>query len=125
MPTNGLLERSHSPSHRQQKFSIFLEMQLLKGASSHWINENDLLTTKFAWGRGYGVFSVSHSGIAEVSRYIAGQEEHHRRRSFAEEIALLVRRYELKWKDEKTVKTVKQPPVPNDTPLKQGVNENA
>jgi REP element-mobilizing transposase RayT len=53
-------------------------MQLLKGASSHWINENKLIPGKFGWGRGYGVFSVSHSGVAEVARYIAGQEEHHR-----------------------------------------------
>jgi putative transposase len=38
-------------------------LQLFKGASSHWINEHSLLPTKFAWGRGYGVFSVSHSGV--------------------------------------------------------------
>jgi REP element-mobilizing transposase RayT len=30
--------------------------QLLKGSSSHWINGNDLITGKFAWGRGYGDF---------------------------------------------------------------------
>src|SRR5215469_10379568 len=45
-------------------------MQLLKGASSHWINQSDLLPGKFAWGRGYGVFSVSHSGVGEVAKYI-------------------------------------------------------
>ena len=27
----------------------------------------------------YGVFSVSHSGIGEVAKYIAEQEEHHRK----------------------------------------------
>jgi len=81
-------------------------MQLLKGSSSHWINQNNLVPGKFAWGRGYGVFSVSHSGVAEVARYIAGQEEHHRRRSFSEELRLFVERYGLKWRDEKTVETV-------------------
>jgi putative transposase len=35
-------------------------MQLFKGSSSHWINQSDLLRGKFAWGRGYGAFSVSH-----------------------------------------------------------------
>jgi putative transposase len=39
-------------------------MQLFKGGSSHWINESKLLAGKFGWGRGYGVFSVSHSGVA-------------------------------------------------------------
>ena len=81
-------------------------MQLLKGASSHWINENKLIKGKFGWGRGYGVFSVSHSGVSEVAKYIANQERHHRKRSFSEELRLLVERYGLKWHDEETVETV-------------------
>jgi len=75
-------------------------MQLFKGGSSHWINENGLVPGKFGWGRGYGAFSVSHSGVGEVAKYIADQEEHHRKRSFAEEIRLFVERYELKWHDD-------------------------
>ena len=51
-------------------------------------------------------FSVSHSGVGEVAKYIAGQEEHHRQRSFAEELKLLVERYGLKWQEDKTVETV-------------------
>ncbi len=79
-------------------------LQLLKGASSHWINQSNLLTSKFAWGRGYGVFSVSHSGVGEVAQYIAQQEEHHRKRSFAEEVQKLVERYGLQWhKEDETV----------------------
>lgn len=79
-------------------------MHLLKGASSHWINERNLPAGKFAWGRGYGVFSVSHSGLAQVTQYIAQQEEHHRKRSFAEEVRALVERYGLEWhKENKTV----------------------
>jgi putative transposase len=78
-------------------------MHLLKGASSHWINESRLIPGKFAWGRGYGVFSVSHSGVEEVGQYIVGQEEHHRRRSFSEELRLLVERYGLQWRPEETV----------------------
>jgi putative transposase len=75
-------------------------MQLLKGGSSHWINESRLLPGKFGWGRGYGAFSVSQSGAAEVSKYIADQEEHHRKKSFGEELKLLVERYELSWKED-------------------------
>ena len=75
-------------------------MQLLKGGSSHWINENNLLADKFGWGRGYGVFSASHSGVREVSNYVANQVEHHRKRSFAEELRRFVARYELQWHDD-------------------------
>src|SRR5437667_4941455 len=68
-------------------------IQLLKGSSSHWANEQDLLPGKFGWQRGYGAFSVSHSGIEEVGGYIATQEEHHRKRSFSEELKIMVERY--------------------------------
>jgi putative transposase len=75
-------------------------VQLLKGASSHWINENGLLPGKFGWGRGYGAFSVSHSGIWKVSQYVADQQEHHRKRSFIEELQRFVERHELKWHED-------------------------
>ena len=75
-------------------------VRLLKGGSSHWINENKLLRGRFAWGRGYGAFSVSHSNVGRVAAYIAGQEEHHRRKSFAEEYQLFIKRYGLEWRDE-------------------------
>jgi len=75
-------------------------MQLFKGSSSHWINESNLISGKFGWGRGYGVFSVSHSGVGEVAKYSANQEEHHRTKSFAEEFKLFVKRYELRWHDD-------------------------
>jgi len=44
-------------------FSIEKIAQLLKGSSSHWVNSSELLTEKFAWGRGYGAFSVSLSNV--------------------------------------------------------------
>ena len=88
-------------------------MQLFKGSSSHWTNQNGLVPSKFAWGRGYGVFSVSHSGLDEVAKYIAEQEEHHRKRSYSEELKLFVERYGLKWRDDKTVETVDVVPAPS------------
>jgi len=75
-------------------------IHLFKGSSSHWINENRLIKGRFAWGRGYGAFSVSHSDLDKVANYIARQEEHHRRRTFAEEYGLFVKRYGLEWRDE-------------------------
>jgi REP element-mobilizing transposase RayT len=76
-------------------------MQLFKGSSSHWVNEQNLVAGKFGWGRGYGVFSVSESGVSEVCAYIANQEEHHRKRTFAEELKLFVERYGLEWREDK------------------------
>jgi REP element-mobilizing transposase RayT len=79
------------PTH----LSIEDAFQLFKGSSSNWINRNNLIPGKFAWGRGYGGFSVSHSNVSEVANYIANQEEHHRKKTFAEEFELLVRKHGL------------------------------
>ena len=87
-------------------YSIEDVIKLLKGSSSHWIHENRLLRGKFAWGRGYGAFSVSQSSLAEVANYIAIQEEHHRKKSFQEEYEGFIERYGLQCRGEETVKTV-------------------
>ena len=74
--------------------------QLFKGSISHRINEEKELRGKFAWGRGYGAFSVSHSDIQRVAKYIAEQEEHHKKKTFSEEYQLFVKKYGLDWRDD-------------------------
>ena len=60
-------------------------VQKIKGASSHWINEQKLIHSKFSWQRGYGAFSVSASQLKVVKKYIQKQDEHHKKKSFEEE----------------------------------------
>jgi REP element-mobilizing transposase RayT len=79
--------------------SIEEVMHLLKGSSSHWINEQRLLPGKFSWGRGYGSFSVSHSQVNQVIDYLAAQETHHRRNTFTQEFEMLVKKHGLEWHD--------------------------
>jgi REP element-mobilizing transposase RayT len=73
-------------------------VKLLKGSSSFYIIKNRLINTKFSWGKGYGVFSVSPSQLTKVEAYIANQEEHHRTKSFTEEHNLFIEKYGLKSK---------------------------
>lgn len=61
-------------------------LRQIKGSSSRWVNEELKLGRKFAWQTGYGAFSVSQSKTANVERYIAEQEDHHRKRGFKEEL---------------------------------------
>jgi putative transposase len=71
--------------------------KLLKGSSSHYINQNRLINTKFFWGRGYGAFSVSASQLVAVTNYINNQEEHHKVKSFNEEYKMFIEKYGLKY----------------------------
>jgi putative transposase len=60
-------------------------VQLLKGESSFWFNQQKFGVGKFEWQNDYMTVSVSQSLIDKVREYIKNQEEHHRRKSFAEE----------------------------------------
>ncbi len=72
-------------------------LKLLKGTSSHYINDNRLVNNKFRWARGYGAFSVSESQLKKVDDYINDQEEHHRKKSFTEEYELFMIKYGIKY----------------------------
>lgn len=67
------------------KRSVAEVARLLKGSSSHWITEQQIVPGDFSWARGYGAFSVSPSNVDRVARYIAHQEAHHRATSFRDE----------------------------------------
>jgi len=56
----------------------------VKRASSAWVHET-IRDRQFSWQDGYGAFSVSASVLEKVKRYIANQEQHHRKKSFQEE----------------------------------------
>ena len=49
-------EHVHALIDLPTQYSIEEIFKLIKGASSHWINQNRLVGGKFFWGRGYGVF---------------------------------------------------------------------
>ena len=78
-------------------FAIAATIQLLKANSSKWINEQKWLENKFQWQLGYGAFSVSQSMANEVKAYIAGQREHHRKRTFRDEYLAMLKKHEIEF----------------------------
>jgi REP element-mobilizing transposase RayT len=69
----------------------------LKRVSNVWLKEQGKVVTDFQWQNGYGAFSVSHSNLPAVRKYIAGQEEHHRKMTFQDELRLLLQKHDLTW----------------------------
>jgi REP element-mobilizing transposase RayT len=58
----------------------------LKRVSNLWLKERGRDYADFEWQGGYADFSVSQSNLEPVKHYIANQEEHHRVKSFREEL---------------------------------------
>jgi REP element-mobilizing transposase RayT len=74
----------------------------LKRVSNLLLKERGRDYADFEWQGGYADFSVSQSKLEEVKQYIAGQEEHHRKVGFQDELRALLRKHEIEW-DEKYV----------------------
>jgi len=74
----------------------------LKRGSSLWLKTKGPELQDFAWQNGYGIFSIDFSQIELVRKYIAGQEEHHRKISFQDELRQLLMRNDIQF-DERYV----------------------
>ena len=100
---NGHVEHVHVLLKLNPKFAISEVVNNFKGESSHWINSMKLTATHFAWQEGYSAFSVSESQVAKVRKYILVQEEHHRKKSYIDEIKQLYKLHKIEF-DEKYLK---------------------
>jgi REP element-mobilizing transposase RayT len=74
----------------------------LKRVSNGWLKTQGRAYTNFEWQGGYAGFSVSQSNLERVKQYIAGQEEHHRKTTFQDELRALLRKHEIEF-DERYV----------------------
>jgi putative transposase len=86
--------------HRTVTIANLVEQ--VKTSSSARIKEEGPALREFHWQNGYGAFSVSPSNLEQVRTYIAGQEEHHRKRTFQEEFRLMLERHGIQY-DERYV----------------------
>jgi len=80
------------------RVSISDLLRKVKANSSRWLNRQGNRGV-FGWQSGYGAFSVSESGVAAVERYIANQKEHHRKRTFREELVQLLERHGIEYEE--------------------------
>jgi hypothetical protein len=67
----------------------------VKTGSTNHINNKKWLGCRFSWQEGYGAFSVSHSHVDRVAKYILNQKIHHRRKSFQEEYVASLERHHV------------------------------
>lgn len=75
-------------------------VRVIKSNSSKWIHETFPSRHNFGWQNGYGAFAVSFSQLDTVCRYIANQSEHHRARSFQDELRTLLKRHHIEFDEQ-------------------------
>jgi REP element-mobilizing transposase RayT len=74
---NGLSDHIHCLFMLDAQKSYSTVIKQIKGASSHYINHQNLVIEKFAWQKGYAIFSVSNSDVDNIYDYIKKQKLKH------------------------------------------------
>ena len=108
---NGrLIAAGGTPDHVHLLVSLHAQTALsdllrnVKAGSSKWVHQTIDGMADFGWQDGYGAFTLSFSNLAQVTEYIADQEQHHRRVSFQEEFVAFLKRHEIPY-DERYIWT--------------------
>ena len=82
---NGMPDHIHCLFLLNPTKSISEIIKQIKGTSSHYVNQNNLIAEKFAWQTGYAAYSVSESGVDKVFEYIKNQKKRHQKKTFEQE----------------------------------------
>jgi REP-associated tyrosine transposase len=94
-----IIEVNSQPDHVHTYLSIPSTITIaelvnaLKANSSRWIRETFPNRFRYGWQEGYSAFSVSKSCEKAVIEYIRNQDEHHKKRSFQEELLDMLKRH--------------------------------
>lgn len=82
---NGMPDHIHCLFLLNPQKAIANIIKQVKGSTSYWINDQNLIKEKFLWQTGYAAYSVSESALEKVYQYIANQKQHHQKTTFTKE----------------------------------------
>jgi REP element-mobilizing transposase RayT len=98
----GTANHSHLLASLNKNHLVPPLIGIVKRESSSWIKTKGRMLAKFAWQDGYSAFSVGHTQIPTVQRYVANQREHHKQKLFEDEMRGFYRKYDIEF-DERYV----------------------
>ena len=98
----GVEDHVHFLCTRSRTYTAANMVKEVKRGSSLWLKTKGSNLHDFAWQNGCGIFSIGFLQIDTVRAYIAGQEEHHRKITFQDELRTLLKRYAIEF-DERYV----------------------
>jgi len=92
LAVGGMPDHAHVLLSLPASMPVSKALQLIKGGSSKWINDQMDRRT-FMWQDAYGAFSIGISQIESTVGYIQKQKQHHAKTTFAEEFKLILKRH--------------------------------
>ena len=93
LDAGGTADHVHLLVSQSKNVALSSLMKDVKKDSSSWIKTKGRNFRNFHWQDGYGGFSIGKSDIPGLKRYVANQKQHHRKRSFQEELREILDEY--------------------------------
>ena len=97
LAASGTADHVHLLISQSTNIALSALMKDVKKDSSSWIKTKGNIFRNFHWQDGYGAFSIGTNEVNGVKKYIASQKEHHRKRSFQEELIELLNEYGIEY----------------------------
>jgi len=102
LAVGGVADHVHLLCRMCRTLAVADFVRTLKKDSSVWIKTKEQSLHDFHWQDGYAVFSLSPSHVEALRRYIADQEQHHKKQSFQDELRRVFQKYGVEY-DERFV----------------------
>lgn len=96
---NSVSDHVHILFRLSKNYALAKVVEEVKKQSSKWLKEQGI--TGFTWQIGYGAFSVSSSKVKVVKEYIINQKQHHKTKTYKEEVEEFIKEYDIIEYDEK------------------------
>jgi putative transposase len=93
----GTENHVHIACSLPRTISVSNLLEEIKSGSSKWMKSKSPRCSLFAWQAGYGAFSYSPAQLPILINYIENQGEHHRTKSFEEEMVELLKLYDVEY----------------------------
>ena len=87
----GVEDHVHILTSLHPSVSLAELVKAIKVSTSLWVKENKMFSEFDGWQDGYGAFTHCFQERDAIVKYIKNQEEHHRVRTFKEELAELLK----------------------------------
>jgi len=95
----GTTDHVHLLISQSKNVALSSLMKDVKKDSSSWIKSKDRPFRNFHWQDGYGAFTIRHTDTPALNKYLASQKDHHRKRTFKEELIAFLDEYGMKYNE--------------------------
>ena len=96
---NSVPDHVHILFRLSKNHALAKVVEAVKKDSSKWLKTKGV--TGFTWQIGYGAFSVSSSKVETIIKYISNQKQHHKTKTYKEEVEEFIKKYDIIEYDEK------------------------